>query len=587
MLYRCTAVLSVLWFFTAAGRSDEPIIHSVQVLGTGRAVTLRTRTGSPLDQTVLDKDVRALWATGSFDDIRVEASATSQGTDVVFRVVEKPRLYLNKVQYDPPKAQHTVKIPAGTPMDLERAQLAASTDERQLIAEGYRDAKVEADLVPAGVRTVDLRLHEDAGPRYVVGDVVFSGDPVLPPRELKDMLRAMHVRRIIPLLWTRRPPFSDDAIGSDVERLRSLYMSHGYLEPRIQLDEVKYDGHKAFVNFRVRAGERYRVREAQVVADGRTIQIPAAPNGDFPAAGLCRCLFEERHRAEAAGKMDFNTQLRLTGASAPDGPVVPAGDWVNLNATVDTGKSYTVGRIDILGSKMYSDLTVRRTLVLNEGAVFDWSRLRRSIARVNGMGLFEPLGETSVHIQRHEALQTADITFHLKDKPRGRWSFSGPMGPVSVGGPLQAQIETRLPPWGRGLLEASTYFLSLSYVGFASPVLNFLPAGANKRFFYLIALQRPFLPGQAWLSGFTVSPQLGWQGFLLSYGTRHLYAGARGALAGGFGEPPLAVPVERIGFGKESSSGDYFLCEPPRSRWVVPRTAARIVLDFGLGSMMF
>src|SRR5690606_10377063 len=108
------------------------------------------------------------------------------------------------------------------------------------------------------------------------------------------------------------------------------------------------------------------------------------------------------------------------------------------------------------------------------------------------------------------------------------WAISGPVGPLSIAGPLQFTIGSRLPAWGRGILELSTYTASLSFMAFAHPLANFLPFLPKNRFLLLGSLHRPLLPGQRFVSGYTIAPQLGWQGMLLGYGMSQ----ARGLLGG-------------------------------------------------------
>jgi outer membrane protein insertion porin family len=244
-----------------------------------------------------------------------------------------------------------------------------------------------------------------------------------------------------------------------------------------------------------------------------------------------------------------------------------------------------VGRIEILGNHKYGDSTVRRALLLDEGALFDWERLRRSLARVNRLGLFEPVNEQSLQVMPNRVTHRADVTLSLKEKPLGRWYLSGPVGPVRIAGPFQAVIASRLPAWGRGVIETSTYFASLSFTGFSSPLLHYLPFGPNQRFFLMAGLSRPYLPGQWWQSGFMLSPQLGWQGMLASYGASHLYQVGRTALrADAMAAPPLPVPVERISLEGQKTNAGFLICEEPKSHWSRLRTASTLILELALGN---
>ena len=125
-------------------------------------------------------------------------------------------------------------------------------------------------------------------------------------------------------------------------------------------------------------------------------------------------------------------------------------------------------------------------------------------------------------------------------------------------GSLRASLASRLPPWGRGIFETTTYFVSLNVAGFAKPFL---------------ALERPLIPGQALLSGFAVSPALSPRGMLMHYGRTHLAHGISAMLDGEVLDP-LAVPVKSAG----RLQAEPLICVPPRPRlWWLRRGAAAAV----------
>src|SRR5580700_3472188 len=75
--------------------SDDLVVKSVRVLGTKTPVDLKTQVGQNFDADTVQSDVRHLWATGRFDDIRVEKAHEEEGTSVIFHVVEVPPLQLH------------------------------------------------------------------------------------------------------------------------------------------------------------------------------------------------------------------------------------------------------------------------------------------------------------------------------------------------------------------------------------------------------------------------------------------------------------------------------------------------------------
>src|SRR5262249_41517620 len=157
--------------------------------------------------------------------------------------------------------------------------------------------------------------------------------------------------------------------------------------------------------------------------------------------------------------------------------------------------------------------------------------------------VFDPLSESSVRLDRDPNQHRVDVTLTLRERPKGRWSLSGPAVPLSVAGPFQFAISSRLPSWGNGLLEASTYYATFSLMGVPT-LLRALPFGPKGIFLPFAGLQRPYWPGQGWRSGFLLSPQLGWRATVANYAITQLYEGGLTAITSKRATAPgLLVPV--------------------------------------------
>src|SRR5688572_25917566 len=144
-------------------------------------------------------------------------------------------------------------------------------------------------------------------------------------------------------------------------------------------------------------------------------------------------------------------------------------DSVDMTARIWMGSPHAIGRINFAGHSNINDTTLRRAMTIHERERLDVRRLRRSLARINDLGVFEPLTLADVSVVRRDDGVTADFTIQLRERKRRWWSISGPMLPGI--GPLQASVSSRLPSWGRGIFEAATYFVSLNLAGFARPFL--------------------------------------------------------------------------------------------------------------------
>ena len=571
-MWTCSRLAAALLVVPAA-LPNAGSIRSVEVRVPGLPVDLETRAGHQLDAARISRDVHRLWSTGRFEDVRVESTETPDGPDVVFRGVPRRPLYPRTVRFEPASEKRQISLPSGTPIDAARAKEVAVALAPRLADEGYPESRVEAELVSAGSRQVDLVLRVNPGRHYSVQRVNLSGNLGLGENELLHTLRETRERRV-PGVWKSHPDFSQARVDSDLERLRALYVSRGYFDAQVTLGGIAYTGNKVAITYVADAGARYRLRGLDVSGAGSPPGISPSAQEDFPAPALCRCLMAARRQSETQGKLDFEARLTIQ-VWQPEREAL-------LSAAVETAPSYYVGRIEFRGNHSIHDETLRRALVLEEGTLFDLDRLRRSLVRLNRIGMFEPLTFADVALIRRPSELRTDVTISLKQRGWRSWALSGPVGPASLGGPLQAQLAARLPNWGRGVLDTSTWYVSVSLLAFYHPLLPWKIFATQKHLLPLFALRRPDLPGQEWLSGFQVSPQLGPEATVVSYGAGQLRRAAHTVFQSDRTETPrLVVPIDRTGSAWYQGSLE---CEQPQSHWRYLRAAATFAVNCLLAS---
>jgi outer membrane protein assembly factor BamA len=480
-----------------------PLIKSVTVRGSAANVRLVTQVGRPFDAAVIGEDVHRLWRTGRFADIRVEAQPDADVARIVFQLSLRCTRELHKILIVPAVPDLHVKVPEGSDVDAFRAYTIAREAERRLHAVGFDGARVTSEIKPLTGNRADLVLYVKAGERTRT-DIRFAGDPVLPAVALRGVMKQIRAQRTLPS-------------ESGLARLRSLYLAQGYFDAKLHVDAVE-TGKRTRITIQVRSGPRYTPSPA--------------------SAGICPSLLAQRRAAERGGILDFAAALHV-----PD-----------LSVTVDRGRPYRIGRIEFTGLHHYRDVVVRRSLLVDEGEPLDEELLRKSLARLNRAAMFEPLGIEDASVNTNETTGVADITIHLAERKRGAWNVSGPIGPPSLLGPLQASIGVRLPAW-------TSYLVSVSLIPFVHPLAP------------VLALTRPFTPGEGWKSGWMIAPQLGWRTSGLAYGATQISQRLLPLLAGDSGlAPDLPVAVEGVG------TEGVMICEAPKPRMRALRTAASFSL---------
>jgi len=584
------------WFILAFavlctnGAALEPKIIS-SILGAPAAIPLESRVGEPLDTTKLERDVKALWRSGRFSDIRVEAIDHGPTVGLLFRGQNKPILRLRKFQVTPATPGVNLELEPHSAVDALSSQQIATGIRRQLESSGFPDAKVEATLLPAGPGWADLQVHIEKGQSMKVKEVTLSGELGVKPSDAFGALRATKRRTMLPRIpglwkgWRLAPNYEEGAVQSDLANLRSFYYKRGYFDANINLNSVDTRGDGARIDLAVHSGKRYAIRQLSLFGVDGVRRIPPESDAGFPAQSVCSALLAERRKAERSGVLDFTARIEVRDApGAPPAAGADAPRWVDLVATVQRGPAYRVGRIEFRGNHTFGDLTVRRMFLINEGEPLDDMLLRKSLARLNRTGFFEPLSESDVVVNTAPGSDHADVTIRLREKKPGHWLLSGPVGPMSVAGPLRLAIGSRLPSWGQGIFELSTYTASMNLAFFAKPLSNILPFLPHRRFLPALTIRRPLLPGQRFLSGFVLTPQFGWKGTLTGYGVSqtHDLLGALFQSDRAY-TPGLTVTIAHAGAdGPHKSPEGAMYCELPKAKleWVRQVSGAAVNLLF-------
>lgn len=259
---------------------------------------------------------------------------------------------------------------------------------------------------------------------------------------------------------------------------------------------------------------------------------------------LCAYLLDARQTAEEHGRLDFSVDVEAVTSGAAPGFV----------ARVRNGSPVAIHHIQFVGNHKIDDTTLRRAMLVKERDHLNVNDLDRSLERINEIGVFEPIHSADVGVAMLDDGVSADLTIPLRARKARWWSLSPAMFPSMR---LEAAVSSRLPPWGSGLFQAATYVTSLTFVGFSGPML---------------ALSRPMLPGQEWLSGFAITSNRSPRTMLLHYGRTHAARAIDRMLDGGGGDS-LVVPV------KSSAQPDRapLVCKPPRERlWWLRRGASAV-----------
>jgi outer membrane protein insertion porin family len=368
-------------------------IQSIKVEGNQRIESatvlsyMLVQPGDPFDPDRLDRSLKTLYATGLFQDVRLQRD----GDILVVHVVENP--LVNRVAFE---GNHELTDDQLRPILQIKPRAvftpALAEQDRQHILDayakrGYYNATVNPQVIRLDQNRVDVVFQINDGSVTLISKIVFVGNRAFSEDRLSEVINSRESR------WWRFLSTSDeydpDRLSFDKELLRRFYLKNGYIDFEI-LDaksELAPDRSGFFLTFTVREGERYRVGKIDITSHlrnlngdelRRDLQLDAGDWYDGDAVG----------RSVEAMEKDVHDRGYSFVEVKPLISKHPDKRTVDLAFNVGEGPRVYVERIDIVGNTRTEDKVIRREFRVAEGDPYSDEAVRQSRQRLQDLGYF-------------------------------------------------------------------------------------------------------------------------------------------------------------------------------------------------------
>lgn len=453
---------------------QAPIVDSIIVQGNVRLKAeeivsfANIQLFQPVNFRTVQRAITALYASGQFDDVRVDGAEVDGRFILTLAVKERPvlqRWNLKGVErLEEPAVRKKVSVLEGRAIDRVAVARSAAAIDSLYKKRGYYAARVAVQEAPHdSANTVDVTFQVTEGNRVAISQVIIDGNTKFKD---KDVVKGMNSRPE-GFWWFRKGEYNDDRLEDDLRnRIPQWYANRGYVDLRVLSDTLISDSTpgKAILKIKVDEGQPYRVGTFDVTGNRRFSAEEVSqffPFGTAVVAGTGKEVAVPFSRAdwEAATEKLRNLysnngyitssvepeEIRRTG---PDGRPV-----VDLRWKVFEGQPATVNKVIILGNDVTHERVIREQIVLLPGMTFNRDFLIRSYQNVSNLNFFEqPLPPPDV--QQAENGVDVDITFKVTEKNTGNVNFGASVGQgVGVGGFLGLEQPNMFGKGKRGRVQ--------------------------------------------------------------------------------------------------------------------------------------
>jgi len=448
VIYRVLRILFAFGLLAGAGRmaaqdtgmpqTEAPPAYKVgtvtiKFVGTASVneqvvrANIQVREGGDLDETMLDRDIRALYKTGLFEFIEIKREAVDAHTfNIVFEVTPKYRVFA--VKYEGNKAVKTrrlekeVKTVPNTTLDERQVKDDSEKIRDFYQKEGFNQVSINYRIDrdrSTGLGTVIFRIRE--GRKVKIKEIRFVGN-----RHLKaKVLRAqMDTKKWWIFSWlTDTGRFKDDDFQDDLDKLRDFYREHGFLDVEIPEEKIVFSYPKKdglVITISVTEGRQYKIGDVTISGNKlhstvllkRVAALYAKTGSVFSPSKIDKSVERLEDYYGKDGYLD--TRVRVTRR-----PNLKTND-IDLEYNIEESDKFNVESIQIEGNTKTKSVVIIRELILGPGDVFDTVRMKISKNRLENTRFFD---DVDISPQDTNIPGRRDMRVSVKEGRTGTFTF--------------------------------------------------------------------------------------------------------------------------------------------------------------------
>ena len=401
-------------------------VVSVEITGNKRIESdaikriIKTKPGDIYLSKSLSDDLKAVFAMGYFDDIRIEAEDTPDGKKIIFIVKEKPTIRVirfkgNKV-FKEDKLKENLTIKTGSILNPFKIRRNIERIDELYKEKNYHNVKVTYKIDQLEHNQADLEFDIDEGEKVLIKSITFEGNNAYSDKILKNLMKTSEKGFFS---WmTSSGDLKTEDLDQDITKLSGFYYNHGYIQARIGEPQIEYKGNWIYITIKIDEGPQFKVGNVDIKGD---LVLPKD---------------ELKKRLKITKETYYNREvvrndvLALTDLYSDEGfayadisPIIDK-DFdnlkVNITYMVKKGKQVFFEYIIIGGNTKTRDKVIRRELSVYEQELYNGRKLKRSVRNLYRLDFFE---DVKVNTVKGSADDQMVLKIDVTEKPTGTMSF--------------------------------------------------------------------------------------------------------------------------------------------------------------------
>jgi outer membrane protein insertion porin family len=407
-----------------------PIVRSIDVQYTGPATIsrarvlaqMRTKVGLPYSDVVAEEDIRGLYNTGQFQNVRIFGQPEGDGVIVI--VALQTRTMLNEIQIDgatrisPKRLRKNIGLKLNTPLREEDMEKGRQKIMETYQAHGFNDVDVTFHVEPIdatrGTSRAVYTVNE--GIKGSVTAVRFEGNTHFSDRVLRKQMKTR--QKTLFSFVDKSGRLDETQLQDDLQKIREFYQNHGYVDVAVRdVRKQRTSSGALQIVIAIDEGPQYHVGKLRFVGYKATTEeklrgVVKMKEGAIYSAKAIKD--DAKAMADAYGTGGY-VDLTIIPESSP-----AYGGLIDITYRIDEGQRSYVERITITGNTRTKDKVIRREVLIAPGDIFNTVRVEVSKKRLENLGYFSKVDTFPVDTDV-EGRKNLDI--QVEEKRTGSLNF--------------------------------------------------------------------------------------------------------------------------------------------------------------------
>ncbi|MBN1848388.1 MAG: outer membrane protein assembly factor BamA [Deltaproteobacteria bacterium] len=403
-------------------------IYQIRITGNKRIeseailAVIESKEGDEPNSNQLDKDLRAIYRMGYFEDVRIEIEDDPRGKVVIFYIIEKPSIakifFEGNEDLEDDDLLEQLGVKKYSILNLNEIKQSINRLKEYYREKGYYNVEITESIEDLPENEVSLTYQVSEGEKIYIKNIQFIGNEQIDADELKDEMETSEKGCFFFISGSGK--LDKKKLEFDVHRLAAFYHNNGFIKVKIGEPKVTYDEEVEglTITIDIIEGPQYKVDGVNIEGDlikplDELLATLNIKQGTLFSREVVRT--DTMRLGEIYSEQGF-AYADVTPITKED----EENHLVDITYKITKGERVRFERINITGNTITRDKVIRREFKFAEGDYFNGKELKQGTRNLYRLDFFETV---DIQTKKGEDDDLMILDVDVKEKPTGQFAF--------------------------------------------------------------------------------------------------------------------------------------------------------------------